>query len=85
MLFCVRLLVCVSVCVGVSVQVPVTEQTWHHLQGSVVSLTHLVPCDFFKKIFFKKPTYAVATLPENNFFLHLTEMSHLSHGKWIQL
>lgn len=57
---------CACVCVGVSVQVPVTEQTWHHLQGSVASLTHLVPCDFFF-FFFKEPTHAVATLPEKLF------------------
>lgn len=31
------------VTVAVIVQVPLTEQSWHHLQGSLKSLTHLMP------------------------------------------
>lgn len=38
---------------AVIVQVPVIEQTWPHLQGSVMSLTHFVP------------SRTVASLPEN--------------------
>lgn len=46
---------------AVIVQVPLAEQTWHHLQGSVKSLTHFMACVF------EGLSHAVASLPENTF------------------
>lgn len=44
---------------AVIVQVLLAERAWHHLQGSVKSLTHFVPCVF------EGLSHAVASLPEN--------------------
>lgn len=50
-----------TVTAAVIVQVPLAERVWHHLQGSVKSLTHFVLCVF------EGLSHAVSSLPGNSF------------------